>query len=491
MDPDNKALTALLDALGADQVSTDPEALYAASMDNLRYSRMPAACIRPQDEAAVEAVLRLANAHGIAVTTRGAGSATTGATSPAPGGWVLDLSGWKQLHIDPVARMAYVQPGVTLAELDAAAARHNLAYPPDPGSRAYATVGGTIATNAGGMRGAKYGVTRDYVLSLEGCLPTGEFVRWAGNLRKFSAGYNLRDLWIGSEGTLGIITGAVLKLIPRPPANATCLAVFGSDKEALECSQDLLRQGQTPSALEFLDTQTVGCTFSFWERKSPHLLDDLPDCLNTCRLSKQPAALLLIEVDGRPNEVREQLEAVTGRVAGRTKDYTTAIEEDTVELLWKVRRSCSQAMFELGTRKLNEDVVVPFESQLGLLEFVHDINQRTGLPTPTFGHAADGNFHVHIMYNDTDQAASTAARSALQELMERVIELGGAISGEHGIGLAKSPFFHLQHSEAEIRAMRAIKDALDPNGILNPGKLWEPSEPWSFPREDVRLPWDH
>ncbi|MEX0332517.1 MAG: FAD-binding oxidoreductase [Puniceicoccaceae bacterium] len=491
MDPDNKALNALLAALDTSQVITDPEVLYAVSMDNLRYSRMPSACIRPRDEEAVDTVLRLANSHGIAVTTRGAGSATTGATSPAPGGWVLDMSGWKQLHIDPVARMAYVQPGVTLAELDEAAARHNLAYPPDPGSKAYATVGGTIATNAGGMRGAKYGVTRDYVLSLEGCLPTGEFVRWAGNLRKFSAGYNLRDLWIGSEGTLGIITGAVLKLIPRPPASATCLAVFGSDREALECSQELLRVGQTPSALEFLDTQTVACTFSFWKRKSPHLLDDLPDCLNKYRLSGKEAALLLIEVDGRPNEVREQLDAVTALVADRTGDYTTAIEEETVELLWKVRRSCSQAMFELGTRKLNEDVVVPFDAQLDLLQFVHDIHHQTGLPTPTFGHAADGNFHVHIMYNETDAEVSATARTALQELMEKVIDLGGAISGEHGIGLAKSPFFQLQHSEAEIRAMRAIKEALDPNGILNPGKLWEISEPWSFTREDVRMPWDH
>ena len=491
MEPDNSALAALKEALGPDQVQTGRDALYAASMDNLRYSRMPAARIHPQDEAAVEMVLRLANTHGVPVTTRGAGSATTGATSPSPGGWVLDLSQWKQLHIDPVARMAYVQPGVTLAELDAAAAGHGLAYPPDPGSKAYATVGGTIATNAGGMRGAKYGVTRDYVLSLEGFLPTGEFVRWAGNVRKFSAGYNLRDLWIGSEGPLGVITGAVLRLIPRPAATATCLAVFPSDREALACSQELLRQGHTPSALEFLDTQTVACTFSFWERKSPHLLDDLPPCLNRYRESGQPAALLLIEVDGRPNEVAEQLEAVLGLVTGCTTDVTHANEAATVELLWKVRRSCSQAMFELGPRKLNEDVVVPFESQLELLEHVQQINRRTGLATPTFGHAADGNFHVHIMYDDADPEASATAESALHGLMEKVIGLGGAISGEHGIGLAKSPFFGLQHSAAEIGAMRAIKPALDPAGILNPGKLWEPSEPWSFPREDVRMPSDH
>ena len=491
MEHDKTAINALIEALGPDQGLTGEEDLYTASMDNMRYSRMPSARIKPHDEDAVATVLRLANRHGIPVTTRGAGSATTGATSPSPGGWVLDLSGWQRLHIDPVARMAYVQPGVTLASLDAAAAEHGLSYPPDPGSKAYATVGGSIATNAGGMRGAKYGVTRDYVLSLEGFLPTGEFVRWAGNLRKFSAGYNIRDLWIGAEGTLGVITGSVLKLIPRPEANATCLAVFPSDREALECSQELLRRGQNPSALEFLDTQTVACTFSFWKRKSPHLLEALPACLLRYLEKDQAAALLLIEVDGRPNEVREQLDSVVRLVAMRTNDHASAIEAESVEALWKVRRSCSQAMFELAPRKLNEDVVVPFENQLALLDYVQEMHRETELPTPTFGHAADGNFHVHIMYDDKDPIASEKAKAAICSLMERVIELGGAISGEHGIGLAKSPFFHLQHPAAEIDAMRAIKQALDPNGILNPGKLWEPSEPWTFPREEVRLPWDH
>jgi glycolate oxidase len=491
MELTNKATTDLIAALGPEQVFTAKEELYAASMDNLRYSCLPSAVIRPLEEDAVETVLQLANEHAVPVTARGAGSATTGATSPSPGGWVLDLSGWKQVHIDPVARMAFVQPGATLAELDDAAAEHGLMYPPDPGSKAHATIGGTIATNAGGMRGAKYGVTRDYVLSLEGFTPTGEFVRWGGNLRKFSAGYNLKDLWIGSEGSLGIITGAVLKLLPRPAASATCLAVFPSAEEALGCSQALLREGHGPSALEFLDAQTVGCTFSFWEKKSPHLMDELPDCLLEWIRSGKHPSILLIEVDGTPTEVEEQLAALLELVSRWTKDHASAIDAATVELLWKVRRSCSQAMFELGPRKLNEDVVVPFENQLALLQYVEEMHRETGLPTPTFGHAADGNFHVHIMYDDKDSEASGKATKAIRGLMEEVVALGGAISGEHGIGMAKSPFFNLQHSDAEIAVMKAVKKALDPNGILNPGKLWEPSEPWTFPREDVRMPWDH
>jgi glycolate oxidase len=486
-----KATEALIARLGSEQVVTDNSERYAASMDNMRYSRMPAARIYPDDEAAIATVLKLANEYGIPVTTRGAGSATTGATSPSEGGWVLDLSRWRNLHIDPIARMAFVQPGVTLAELDDAAANFQLSYPPDPGSHKYSTIGGTIATNAGGMRGAKYGVTRDYVLSLEGFLATGEFVRWGANLKKFSAGYNIRDLWIGSEGTLGIITGAVMRLIPRPAMRSTCLAVFPNARAAIQCSQKILSSGITPSALEFLDSQTVSCTFSFWQVKHPHLIDDLPECLSKWQASPLAPAILIIEVDGDQPAAENALDAVVAVVKQATDDWITAIDDTTTELLWKIRRSCSQAMFELGPRKLNEDVVVPFEHQLDLLDFIEELHRETHLPTPTFGHAADGNFHAHIMYDDNNHEASEAAQAAVKRLMQKVVELGGSISGEHGIGMAKSPFFSLQHGNAEIAAMKAIKKALDPNNILNPGKLWELSEPWSFPRESVKMPWDH
>ena len=481
----------LLETLGEEQVSSNQNDRYQASMDNLRYSRLPSVRIRPADEDAVRQVLELANRHHVPVTARGAGSGTTGAATPLEGSWVLDFAGWKAIHIDPVARMAFVQPGVTLAELDAAAARHGLSYPVDPGSRAHATVGGSISTNAGGMRGAKYGVTRDYVLSLEGFLPEGTFVRWGANLKKFSAGYNIRDLWVGAEGTLGIVTGGVLRLIPRPEVQSTCLAVFPNTREALRCSRKILLSGATPSALEFLDSLTVGSTFTFWQRKDPETLRQIPDCLRRWA-SKSPApAVLLIEFDGDQKTVDDALQRLLKIVRQYSTDWATAIDLQTSELLWKVRKACSQAMFELGPRKLNEDVVLPFDSQEALLDYLQQLQTETGLPTPTFGHAADGNFHTHIMYDDTDPDMREAARKAVALLMNKVIELGGAISGEHGIGLAKSPFFALQHSEAEIGAMKAIKRALDPNNILNPGKFWEASEPWNFPREKVTLPWDH
>lgn len=491
MEAHRAATSELIDRLGSGQVSTVAADLYSASMDNLRYSRLPSAVVRPADEESVSIVLELANRYKVPLTPRGAGSATTGAASPCPGGWVMDFVEWRQMHIDPVARMAYVQPGVVLADLDAAAAQHGLMYPPDPGSYAHATVGGTIATNAGGLRGAKYGVTRDYVLSLEGFMPNGSFVRWGANLRKYASGYNIRDLWIGSEGTLGVITGAVLRLIPRPATRGTCLALFDSNAQALDCARRILEKCLSPSALEFLDAATVGCTLTFWKQKNAALLNQLPDGLRAAAAMDRPPAALLVEADGTAAGVAAQMQALKETISQTALSLSSAVDPESVAQLWKLRRSCSQAMFELGPRKLNEDVVVPLDSQIPLLAFVEELGERTGLPTPTFGHAADGNFHVHLMFDDADPAQCAAAREGVHDLMREVISLGGAISGEHGIGLAKSPFFALQHSEAEISAMRAIKEALDPRGILNPGKLWTPSEPWTFPRESVRMPWDH
>ncbi|MCD8482451.1 MAG: FAD-binding oxidoreductase [Verrucomicrobia bacterium] len=216
----------LRQVIGEASVSVAEDVLFRSSMDNLRLSRLPDAVVFPRDEEMVGQVLRLANELSVPVTARGAGSATTGATTPWHGGWVLDFSQWQQLHIDPVSQMAYVQPGVTVQALDQAALKHGLTYPPDPGSAKYATIGGTLACNAGGLRGAKYGVTRDYVYALEGFLPTGEFVRWGAGVKKYVSGYNMRDLWIGSEGTLGVITGAVLKLIPAPESRQTFFVRF-------------------------------------------------------------------------------------------------------------------------------------------------------------------------------------------------------------------------------------------------------------------------
>lgn len=481
----------LIRRLGCQQVLTDEENRYRSSMDNLRLSRMPSAVIKPFDEEAVGCVLDLANKHRVAVTVRGAGSATTGAAVPAAGGWVIDMADWKQMHIDPIGQMAYVQPGVTIEAIDQAAAVEGLFFPPDPGSKKYATIGGALATNAGGLRGAKYGVIRDYALSLEGFLPTGEFVRWGADLRKYVSGFNLRDLWIGSEGMLGVITGAVLKLIPRPQASSVLVASFPSDASALAAVQGVFNARLQPSILEFLDQQTVACTHRFWKQQVPEKLAALPFQLVDA-LSADPApAILLVEFDGNPAEVDANLSSMGELLRSAGGSCLRARDVEAAETLWTIRRGCSQAMFQLGPDKLNEDVVVPVRAQQDLIQYTLALKSETGLATPTFGHAMDGNFHVHIMYDRSDPDQCQRAQRGIRLLMEKVIELGGAITGEHGIGLAKSPFMDLQHSAAEIRAMRAIKQALDPNGILNPDKQFQPCEVWDYPREKVRMPWDH
>ncbi|MCC5805747.1 MAG: FAD-binding protein [Opitutales bacterium] len=479
-------LDRLRKALPPEAIDTSAEATFRASLDNLRLSRCPEAVISPADEDGVAAVLALANEYHLPLTTRGAGSATTGAATPAEGGWVIDLSAWKQLAVREETMSAFVQPGVTVKALDDAAAGTGLAYPPDPGSARHATLGGTIACNAGGLRGAKYGVTRDYVMGLEGFLPTGEFVRWGGNLRKFACGYNIRDLWIGSEGTLGIITGAILRLIPRPAARRTTLLAYKDEHAALAAAAAIRARRVIPSILEFLDRETVAATLRLWGRVAPEKLAAFP-----ASWAQHVPALLLVETDGEPAQADAEMTAVLQAAGGHATHRHTAASDDEAETLWTVRRGCSQAMFELGDTKLNEDVVLPLDAQTHFFEAVDRLRHETGLPMPTFGHAADGNFHVHIMYDAGNPAHRDKARDGTRRLMEQVVALDGAISGEHGIGLAKSPFMQLQHGTAELSLMKRIKETFDPNNILNPGKLLEPFEIWNHPRTKVRLPWDH
>ncbi len=471
----NAALGALTSSLGS-SVMLKKEDRYAASMDNLRLSVMPDAVVRPADEVELKEMLRLANKYGVPVTTRGGGSAATGATTPLHGGWVLDLSHWQSIDIDTTLGLAKVHPGVRTAALQRAAEAEGLFYPPDPSSAEFCTIGGNIATNAGGLRAAKYGTTRDYVVALRGFLPTGEPVRWGAPLKKCATGFNLRDLWIGSEGMLGIITEATLKLIPKPKARYTFLVAFKDEIAALSAIRRLMESRLLPAALEFMDRQTVACAERYSKEEA---FPSLPG-----------QALVLIELDGHPSAIDDERK----QLSAWAKSEAIAFEEADAggaERLWRIRRICSQAMFELGDAKLNEDIVIPPQSYEALLIFTQELGASFNLPTPTFGHAADGNFHVHIMYHRSNEDACKRAEEALQVLMEKVIALGGVISGEHGIGLAKSSFFTLQHSTAEIEAMQSIKRALDPKNILNPGKMFTPTRVWDYRAESFRLPWDH
>jgi len=463
--------------LGSKVVLTSADKLHEAGFDSSKILFHPEALIRPRNNDDIAVVLALANQHKVPVTVRGSGTTLTGAAAPLRGGWVLQLLGWDSIVIDEEMGMAKVGAGALVAAIQTAAEAKGWFYPPDPSSKAYCTIGGNIACNAGGMHGGKYGVTRDYVLALEGFLPTGEFVRWGTATKKFSAGFNLRDLWIGSEGMLGLITGATLRLIPKPAERLTLLASFKDEVAALTAARALFAQRIQPAICEYLDRYSVHCAESATGKP--------------VFAGQSGRPVLLLELAGSRAELREQRRALLAWAKANALAHRIAKDRDEAEALWAVRRKCSGAMFELGDSKLNEDIVVPARNYTKFARFLDKLRKSSGLAIPTFGHLADGNLHVNIMYRKADPAQCAAAEKAVQLLMETVVALDGSISGEHGIGLAKSPFLPIQHPPAQIAAMQAVKRALDPAGILNPGKMFEVFEVWRHPRLQVKLPWDH
>jgi glycolate oxidase len=464
-------------SLGTRVVRTDSDSTWAASFDGSKIAFPVAAAVFPRSRADLARVLALANRRRVPVTVRGAGSSLTGSASPALGGWVVDLSRWDRVRIDAQAGLAQVQAGAKIAQIESAAALKGWFYPPDPSSRKYCTIGGNIACNAGGMHGGKYGVTRDFVLALKGFLPTGEWVEWGTATKKFSAGFNLRDLWIGSEGMLGVITDATLKLIPQPRARWTLLVSFRTETDAFRAVLGLFSMRIQPAICEFLDRYSVECA----ERATGKAVFK----------GQAGRPVVLLELAGGEAEVREQKALLTAWAAKHGLAHRAARSREEAEELWEVRRSCSGAMFKLGDSKLNEDIVVPMGQYVKFATFLERLRRESGLAIPTFGHLGDGNLHVNIMYHKAVASESRAAEKAVNRLMRAVVGLGGSISGEHGIGLAKTPFLRLQHSPAAIKAMKAVKKALDPRGILNPGKMFKVFRVWKAQRLDVHLPWDH
>ena len=472
-----RATTVLRQRLGA-SVSVDTEDLFKKSFDGMKIAFTPEAVVRPGESAEVGTLLELANIFEVPVTTRGAGSTLTGSATPRHGGWVLDLSGLDEFEIDPLTNFCHAQAGAVTGRIQEAAREMDRFYPPDPSSLEWCTIGGNIACNAGGLRCLKYGVTRDYVVALEGYLPTGQHVKFGRDLKKFSSGYNLRDLWIGSEGMLGIVTRATLKLVPAPRTRQTFLAAFREERPVFESVQELLDSGRVqPSILEFLDRLTVKGAEG---RIGRTLFPEAPG-----------SPLLLVEVDGHPAQVKEDVAVVEEWLSRHAITFLGSACEEEAEELWEVRRKCSSAMFELNNSKLNQDVVVPIRREADLVEYVDEVRLQTGLPIAIFGHAGDGNLHVNVMYDRrTLESRETAAR-AVRLVMEKVVDLDGSISGEHGIGLSKTAYTDLEFGKAEFAAMKAIKRALDPRNILNPGKLFEKFEPWRYDPVEVQLPWDH
>ena len=475
MDSRKKALDALKQKLG-DCVHTQDDELYGVSYDGLKVRGSPEALIKVHQTKEVGDVLKLANEFRIPVTCRGTGSSLTGGATPFQGGWVLDLSKLSSIDIDPANMLARCGPGAVVGDLQKKVAEHGLFYPPDPSSKNFCTIGGNVACNAGGLRCVKYGVTRDYVLSLSGYLPTGEFVRWGRDTRKFATGYNLRDLWIGSEGTLGVVTEITVRLILAVPNRVTFLGAFSDDQAALNAPLALSKLGIRPSIIEYMDQWTIDCLQKYVGEE--------------VFTGVEPKPMVLIELDGSKESLTQDAILVEQWLKSDSMNYKRADDDGESEKLWEVRRQGSSSMKKLATTKLNEDIVVPLDRQIELVQFVDFLRRDFELKIGVFGHCGDGNLHVNFMYDEENEQETAKAVQALHQLMKKVIALGGAISGEHGVGLAKTPFVRDQFNDAEWNAMLAIKKTLDPKGILNPGKIFDVFKPWDQKKEKVVLSWE-
>jgi len=438
-------------------VVADAETLAAHSGDAWFASTLPQAVIFPRKAEEVAKVLRFANKRKIPVTARGAGRGYVGGCVPKKHGIVVSFARMNRiLEINAVDGVGVVQPGVITGEFHAQARRQGLLYPPDPASLKECSLGGNVATNAGGPRCLKYGVTRNYVLGLQVALADGTLVRVGGRTVKNKSGFDLVGIFVGSEGMLGLVTEITLRLLPAPPSRAALAASFADASAAAACVQHLLREGFLPSALELADRFTL-------EAARRHLGSQHIPAGN---------AHLLVEIDGQPASVRSEVRILADLLeAGGALEITTATTEAACERLWDLRRQFSASLKATGLTKLNEDICVPRSRLVDLFKFTARLQKKHRVEIASFGHAGDGNIHVNIMADMTRRGVKERSEKALDELFQQIIAWNGAITGEHGIGLAKLPWWP-KAASPELRRLHAlVKGALDPRHILNPGKF--------------------
>ena len=453
-------LNHLKSAVGAANVLTAPEDLIPYSFDGTAaLQEMPGCVVFALNRDHVAAVLKLANDSKTAVVTRGSGTGLSGGSLPARDCIVLcTVKMGAILEVDRANLTMLVEPGVTTLQIADAATAVGLFYPPDPGSMKISTIGGNVAENSGGLRGLKYGITRNYVMGLEVVLPDGE-VLWTGNkCVKDVAGYSLRDLFIGSEGTLGVITKVLLRLIPKPAAKKTMVATFNAMDQAAQTVSDIIAAQIIPCTLEFLDRTTIHCVEDF--AKVGHPLD--------CE------ALLLMETDGHPVVVGEEA-AKMEEIARKNGAMEVRVAKDDAEAnkLATARRSAFSALARLAPTTILEDATVPRSELAKMIRFVEAIAKKYNLRIGTFGHMGDGNLHPTFLTDERNKPEMHRIHEAFEEIFNEAIRLGGTITGEHGIGLAKKDFLPKFAGAAQMRVMRELRRALDPKGILNPGKMFE------------------
>jgi glycolate oxidase len=448
----------LVNVVGRDHVRTDEGALVTFSTDStpLEHGR-PDAVVFPANTEEVAGILRIANEIGVPVVPRGSGTNLSGGTIPHRGGIVLVLTRMNKIkEVSDGDLVAVCEPGVRTIELAQAAAARGLLYPPDPGSQSTATIGGNVAECAGGLRALKYGVTRDYVLGVQAVLPTGEIIRSGGRLVKDVAGYDLRRLLCGSEGTLAVMTELTLRLVPAPEASGYGMAYFPDLAAAARAVSRVLASGVLPVTLEFLDRVCIGAVEDY-----AHI-----------GLQTSAGALLIFGQDGSPMMIERDLERMAQAcdAEGATSVRIAESPEAAAEVL-EARRAALPSLSRLEPLTLLEDATVPRSRIAEMVEYVQEVAERHGVKIGTFGHAGDGNLHPTAVLDPTDQKAIDRARAAFGEIFARAIELDGTITGEHGIGLVKLKYLEGQLGADHMALLRRIKAAFDPNGMLNPGKL--------------------
>jgi glycolate oxidase len=444
--------------LRPDQVSSLAEVLKTHSIDKWDASHLPDLVVFAESTEDVSNVLRYANEHSIPVTTRGAGVGYVGGCVPIKGGIALSVARMTEiLELNPADGLAVVQPGVITVDLQNAAHDIGWYYPPDPASLKECSLGGNISTNAGGPRCLKYGVTRSYVMGLEVVLANGDILRTGSRCHKNKTGFDLPALFTGSEGLLGVITEATLRLIPHPERRAMLTATFDTFPAAANAVQVILDSGHLPSALEITDAFTLRAARDYLGPAA------LPD----------GEAHLIVEIDGRDAAVTSELaELESLLVRLKALDVEQHTDHSACELIWQLRRDFSYSLRHTGLTKLNEDIVVPRSKLVELVEFAQDLQQKTGIPIACFGHAGDGNIHTNLMVdNYEDPSIRKTADAALDLLFTWVLENRGVITGEHGVGLAKKPWIKHALGDTSFQLHRALKNTFDPKNILNPGKF--------------------
>lgn len=445
--------------IGEENVYDDKAHLIAYCYDATRTRYEPDAVIFPRTEEDVSAILKYCNENRIIITPRGAGSGFTGGSLPANGGVILAFEKHmnKILEIDMENMVAVVQPGVINMDLQRAVEARGLFYPPDPASQEYSTLGGNVSENAGGMRAAKYGITKDYVMALRAVIPNGEIIRAGKRTIKDVAGYNIAGILIASEGTLGVITEITLKLIAKPKMSQTAMGVFPTVNDAMNAVYKSMAAGVTPVAMEFLDNYSIRAVEQKYSKGLPI----------------EAGAILITDVDGNSQEdLTTQLDIIEKAFAENgCSEFKRAQNKDESNALWFARRNVSQCITVYGSKKLNEDITVPRSKLPDLLAEIGKIAQKYKVTVPCFGHTGDGNVHTNVMVDGSDEKQLEIGHHAIEEIFKATVALGGTLSGEHGIGLSKAPFMHLAFSDGEMELFRSIKKSFDPNNILNPAKM--------------------